>query len=124
MEEEKNKIPNMEFNNEKENLKELQKNGFLRSLQFKILALFGFFLIILIAGAGIYFNISEFAKNKASQENLIAKQEISEFQNKNQRNPKSRDNGMAGIERAIWRGEWKSLGITTWKEIIEKTIQL
>ncbi|MEA2088829.1 MAG: DUF3160 domain-containing protein [Patescibacteria group bacterium] len=74
MEDKKNKMFNKAFNNEEKNLEETRENNFLQTLQFKILALFGIFLIILIAGVGIYFNILKCANNKENQENLITKQ--------------------------------------------------
>ncbi|NCF75324.1 MAG: DUF3160 domain-containing protein, partial [Xanthomonadaceae bacterium] len=74
MKKKQNKMPEEAFNNEEKNLEERGENNFLQTLQFKILAFVGVFLIILIASVGIY-NILEFTKNKENQKNLAVKQE-------------------------------------------------
>ena len=47
----------------------------------------------------------------------IAKREVSVFQKFHNRNPKTKDIGMSGISRAIWRGEWKEFGINSIQDL-------
>lgn len=43
---------------------------------------------------------------------------MKEFEIKNGKRPNNTDKGIGGIRHAILRGEWRSKGINTWKDMI------
>lgn len=58
---------------------------------------------------------------KAGLENAI--QKIVDFKNVNHRNPNNKDKGMSGIVVACRRGEWSSLGIRSWRDLLKHYLE-
>lgn len=57
-------------------------------------------------------------KYKGDRGFKLAIRVLKEFEIKNGKRPNNKDKGIGGIRHAILRGEWRSKGINTWKDMI------